>query len=140
MHMQKSTTTIQYPLDNDIMFALVMNDAELCRGLLERIFPGRKIRMLKVCDGSDVEVQNTIITGMISKSVRLDVLFEDDDSWYSIEMQNLRGRRRNSGQRGIELSVFLRFSLRQRLFSLSRENCSGKPAALIPVRSGKKRR
>ena len=77
----KSTTTIQYPLDNDIMFALVMNDAELCRGLLERIFPGRKIRMLKVCDGSDVEVQNTIITGMISKSVRLDVLFEDDDSY-----------------------------------------------------------
>ena len=87
MHMQKSTTTIQYPLDNDIMFALVMNDAELCRGLLERIFPGRKIRMLKVCDGSDVEVQNTIITGMISKSVRLDVLFEDEDSLYSIEMQ-----------------------------------------------------
>lgn len=87
MHMQKSTTTIQYPLNNDIMFALVMNDAELCRGLLERIFPGRKIRMLKVCDGSDVEVQNTIITGMISKSIRLDVLFEDDDSLYSIEMQ-----------------------------------------------------
>ena len=87
MHMQDNTTTIQYPLNNDIMFALVMNDAELCRGLLERIFPGRKIRMLKVCDGSDVEVQNTIITGMISKSVRLDVLFEDDDSLYSIEMQ-----------------------------------------------------
>ena len=87
MHMQDNTTTIQYPLNNDIMFALVMNDAELCRGLLERIFPGRKIRMLKVCDGSDVEVQNTIITGMISKSVRLDVLFEDEDSLYSIEMQ-----------------------------------------------------
>ncbi len=87
MHMQDNTTTIQYPLNNDIMFALVMNDAELCRGLLERIFPGRKIRMLKVCDGSDVEVQNTIFTGMISKSVRLDVLFEDEDSLYSIEMQ-----------------------------------------------------
>lgn len=88
MHMQDNTTTIQYPLNNDIMFALVMNDAELCRGLLERIFPGRKIRMLQVCDGADVEVQNTIITGMIFKSVRLDVLFEDDDSLYSIEMQN----------------------------------------------------
>ena len=83
----QNNATIQYPLNNDIMFALVMNDAELCRGLLERIFPGRKIRMLKVCDGADVEVQNTIITGMISKSVRLDVLFEDDDSLYSIEMQ-----------------------------------------------------
>ena len=88
MHMQKSTTTIQYPLDNDIMFALVMNDAELCRGLLERIFPGRKIRKLRIADDPDVEVQNTIVTGMISKSVRLDVLFEGDDSWYSIEMQN----------------------------------------------------
>ena len=87
MHMQKSTTTIQYPLNNDIMFALVMNDAELCRGLLERIFPGRKIRKLRIADDPDVEVQNTIVTGMISKSVRLDVLFEDDDSLYSIEMQ-----------------------------------------------------
>ena len=87
MHMQKSTTTIQYPLNNDIMFALVMNDAELCRGLLERIFPGRKIRKLRIADDPDVEVQNTIVTGMISKSVRLDVLFEGDDSWYSIEMQ-----------------------------------------------------
>lgn len=42
MHMQKSTTTIQYPLDNDIMFALVMNDAELCRGLLGADLPRQK--------------------------------------------------------------------------------------------------
>lgn len=83
-----NTTNIQYPLKNDLMFTLVMNDAKLCKGLLERIFPDRKIRTLRICDGSDVEVQNTIATGMISKSVRLDVLFEDDDSWYSIEMQN----------------------------------------------------
>ena len=89
MLIQNNPSSIQYPLNNDIMFALVMNDADLWRGLLERIFPGRKVRMLKVCDGSDVEVQNTIITGMISKSVRLDVLFEDDDSLYSIEMQNM---------------------------------------------------
>ena len=47
---------------------------------------------------------------------------------------------KNEVESSIELSVFLRSSPRQRFFSLSRENCSGKPAALIPVRSGKKGR
>ncbi len=87
MLIEGNTANIQYPLTNDIMFALVMNDAELCRGLLNRIFPARQIQELRIAGGSDVEVQNTIVTGIISKGVRLDVLFEDDDSWDSIEMQ-----------------------------------------------------
>ena len=88
MSTQNHTTDIQYPLKNDLMFALVMNDTRLCKKLLERIFPGRTIRSLKVCDGSNVGIQDTIITGIVSKNVRLDVLFEDEDVWYSIELQN----------------------------------------------------
>lgn len=77
---------IQYPLKNDLMFALVMNDANLCKGLLERILPDRKIRSAELY-GSNVEIQKTIVTGLVSKSVRLDVLFEGDDTIYDIELQ-----------------------------------------------------
>lgn len=78
---------IQFPLTNDIMFGLVMQDGELCRGLLQRILPEKKIRSLKLCRGSNVELQKTIQTGVLSKSVRLDVLFEEEDTYYDIEMQ-----------------------------------------------------
>ena len=33
-------------------------------------------------------IQKTHFTGMISKNVRLDVLFEGDDSWYDVEMMD----------------------------------------------------
>ncbi|WP_419022437.1 hypothetical protein [Emergencia sp.] len=43
--------------------------------------PGRKIRELRLCDGSNTELQKTIIT----INVRLDVLFEDDSTWFDID-------------------------------------------------------
>lgn len=71
----------------------------LLKELLERIMPDRKIRELRLCDGSNTELQKTIITGIITKNVRLDVLFEDDNTWFDIEIQTssdidlpLRGR------------------------------------------------
>ena len=61
--------------------------------------PDRKIRELRLCGGSSTELQKTIITGIITKNVRLDVLFENDDTWFDIEIQTgsdvdlpLRGR------------------------------------------------
>lgn len=83
---------IQFPLTNDIMFGLVMQDAELCRQMLQRILPEKKIHRLRLCKGSNVELQKTIQTGVLSKSVRLDVLFEGEDTWYDIEMQT-RGKK-----------------------------------------------
>ena len=87
--MSNQTTNIQYPLNNDLMFGLVMQNQVLCKDLLERILPGRKIQELKVCDASNTNLQKTIITGIISKCVRLDVLFTDDPDWYNLEMQNV---------------------------------------------------
>ena len=78
---------IQFPLTNDIMFGLVMQDEELCRQMLQRILPEKKVCGLRLCRGSNVELQKTIQTGMLSKSVRLDVLFEGEDTYYDIEMQ-----------------------------------------------------
>lgn len=87
--MSNQTTNIQYPLNNDLMFGLVMQNQVLCKDLLERILPGRKIQELKVCDASNTNLQKTIITGIISKCVRLDVLFTDNPDWYNLEMQNV---------------------------------------------------
>lgn len=49
--------------------------------------PSKKIRTLQLCEGSNTEIQKAIFTGILSKSIRLDVLFEGDDAWYDIEMQ-----------------------------------------------------
>lgn len=87
MHLHTDSETIRYPLTNDLVFALVMNDAGLCRQLLERIFPERRIRDLRLGEGSNAGIQKTIITGLVSKSVRLDLLFEDEDRWFDVELQ-----------------------------------------------------
>ena len=38
----------RYPITYSAMFAYVMRDPKLCRGLLERIFPEREIKELKL--------------------------------------------------------------------------------------------
>lgn len=89
MTIKNAANSIQYPLQKDLMFALVMSDPELCKSLLERIFPSKKIRNLQLCEGSNSSVQRAIFTGIISKNIRLDVLFENDDTWYALEMQTI---------------------------------------------------
>ena len=75
---------IQFPLTNDLVFSLVMQDTDLCKELIQRIFPERKIAELKFSD-TYVESQKSLINGIIEKSVRLDVLFIGDDQWYNLE-------------------------------------------------------
>lgn len=68
-------------LSNDLMFHLVMQDAERCRKLLEMIleFPISKV---------EVTVQKDITPSLLDKGVRLDVYAEDEDhSRYNVEMQ-----------------------------------------------------
>ena len=40
-------TKVKYPITNPLVFAIVMKDAELCRELIERILPGRKISKIR---------------------------------------------------------------------------------------------
>ncbi len=77
----------KYPFTNEIVFSLVMQNKEICKGLLELIFPERKIRDLRLHE-SHVDVEKMIIVGVEARKVRLDVLFEDSDAWYDIEMQS----------------------------------------------------
>ena len=75
----------RFPITFEAMFALVMKDPKLCRGLLERIFPDREIEDLQL--HGQAETEATLIPDVLSKRVRLDVLFKGDDTWYDIEMQ-----------------------------------------------------
>ena len=78
---------IRYPFSRQLMFAKVMEDKELCRDMLGIIFPERKVKNIVVHKRESSVSEATVITGMESKSVRLDVLFEDDRGWYDIELQ-----------------------------------------------------
>ena len=78
---------IIYPFSKQLMFAKVMEDEILCRDMLGIIFPGRQVKDLIVHERESSISEATIVTGMESKSVRLDVLFEDGSGWYDIELQ-----------------------------------------------------
>ena len=77
------------PLENDAMFAEVMRRKDLCIGLLETIFEGRRIRDIVYEDGLSPEAQKYIAFNPGNKSIRLDVYFEDGDTVYDIEMQKV---------------------------------------------------
>jgi len=85
----------KYGLTNPIIFAKVMENPEICRGLIERILPGKKVRELKLIkedpeddfSGWAVETEKNISISPEIKSIRLDVLFEGETEWYDIEMQ-----------------------------------------------------
>ena len=78
---------ILYPFSTQLMFAKVMEDKELCRDMLGIIFPDRKVKDIIIHKREISVSEATVITGMESKSIRLDVLFDDDGGWYDIEMQ-----------------------------------------------------
>ena len=78
------------PLENDAMFAEVMRRKDLCIGLLESIFEGRRIRDIVYEDDLSIEPQKNIIFDPGNKSIRLDVYFEDEDAVYDIEMQKVK--------------------------------------------------
>ena len=76
----------RYPFTNEIVFSLVMQNPRFCRGILQLIFPERSIREVKLHD-LKIEAEKSVIVGIESKKIRLDVLFEGDNEWYDIEMQ-----------------------------------------------------
>ena len=73
---------IRYPFSNHIIFAMVMENPDLCKELIERILPDRKVREIHL-----VTSEATVSVEPSSKSVRMDVLFEDGNAWYDIELQ-----------------------------------------------------
>ena len=76
------------PLENDAMFSTVMQYEDACRGLIETIFEGRRVRRLQYKDMPPASQKN-IIFDPANKSIRLDVFFEDGDTVYDIEMRKV---------------------------------------------------
>ena len=77
----------EYKFSDRTMFAIVMQNESLCRQFIERVFPDRKVVDIRFRSDIKATAEATIIPGLLSKSVRLDVLFEDSDIYYDIEMQ-----------------------------------------------------
>ncbi len=70
-------------ISNDFMFGKVMQDEELCKGLLQRILPDLDIDHIEY-----PELQKSIKTDVDAKSIRLDVYVKDKKGTvYNIEMQ-----------------------------------------------------
>jgi len=70
-------------ISNDFMFGKIMQDAELCKELLQRILPDLEIDHIEY-----PEAQKSIRTDVDAKSVRLDVYVRDGKGTiYDIEMQ-----------------------------------------------------
>ena len=84
--------TKTYKLTHPLMFAIVMRDEALCKELLNRILPHRRVKDIRFPDDRNPkavyhEIEKAIIAGLDAKSIRLDVLFEDDTARYDIELQ-----------------------------------------------------
>lgn len=85
MKKQKTTGTNweNLGISNDFLFGKVMQDAALCKELLQRIFPDLKIDRIEY-----PQVQKSIQPDISAKSVRLDVYVQDGkNTVYDIEMQ-----------------------------------------------------
>ena len=86
---------------HDSMFAYVMRDKDICKGMLKAILPHLNIKDIKYCDIEDskkVKDEKEVFKNEIEKylqaivgkrGVRLDAYIEDDDTVYNIEMQKL---------------------------------------------------
>ena len=77
----------KYKFSNKLMFALVMQDEEICAEFIQRLFPGKKVKSITFPNDIQITPEKTIVTGVLSKSVRLDVLFEGEAEVYDIEIQ-----------------------------------------------------
>ena len=79
----RQTKWEELSISNDFLFGKVMQNPELCRGLLQRILPDLKIARIEY-----PELQKSIRMDMDARSVRLDVYVKDEkEVVYDIEMQ-----------------------------------------------------
>ena len=84
----KRKTYHRFSFTNDYVFAEVMKDPELCRQLLERILPDRKISPASYHNSNPyLSPASETQKDTRSKGIRLDILFRDEAAWYNIELQ-----------------------------------------------------
>lgn len=96
----------KYKFSNKLMFALVMQDEEICAEFIQRLFPGKKVKSITFPNDIHITPEKTIVTGVLSKSVRLDVLFEGKAAGLEKGVaQEKREIAKNFKQSGIPIEV-----------------------------------
>lgn len=87
------------PFTDDFIFALVMRNTEICKGLLERIIPEVEFGEIRLtaCEHPlfgelplTVEQQKTLKFDMDAKGVRFDAYAKSENMWAEVEMQTYR--------------------------------------------------
>lgn len=81
-------------LENDLMFASVMQHEKACIKLLQAIFPNKEIDKIEYDNNvetfaTELDVQKFIQLNPFEKSIRLDLYFKDSTTVYNIELQRL---------------------------------------------------
>ena len=88
------------PFTNDFMFALVMRDPDICKGIAELIIPDEEIGKVKIAasensspdeknekDELEIALQAYLDFGKDMRGVRFDAYVKTADKWIDIEMQ-----------------------------------------------------
>ena len=84
------------PFTNDFIFSMVMRDANICKGLLERILPDEGFSDVKLKSEEhpliwdepfSSEVQKCLKFGPDTHGVRFDAFVKSENMWAEIEMQ-----------------------------------------------------
>ncbi len=81
-------------LENDLMFASVMQHEKACIKLLQAIFPNKEIDRIEYDNdveafATELDVQKFIQLNPFEKSIRLDLYFKNSTTVYNIELQRL---------------------------------------------------
>ena len=83
-----------YPFTNNFVFPLVMQDEDICRGVLELILPDEEIGEIRVVDtlwneedDLQIESEKALKFDPYSHGVRFDVYVKTRECWVEIEMQ-----------------------------------------------------
>ena len=88
------------PFTNDFIFALVMRDPDICKGIAELIIPDEEIGKVKIAasensspdeknekDELEIALQTYLDLGKDMRGVRFDAYVKTADKWIDIEMQ-----------------------------------------------------
>ena len=78
------------PFTDEMMFALVMRDENLCRRLLNLILPHEDFGEIRFEDSKDniiIETEKTLRFPLNAHGVRLDAFIKSENIWAEIEMQ-----------------------------------------------------
>lgn len=85
------------PFTNDFIFALVMRDPDICKGIAELIIPDEEIGEVKIAasensspdekDELEIALQACLDFGKDMRGVRFDAYVKTADKWIDIEMQ-----------------------------------------------------